>query len=268
MCRVVVSYSGVLLVLAWASRCRFLLPKAMREPRFVERRRSNSTFFILYLSKLIYHRIVGSSYATKLIRMNNRNSSEELQSRREFFKKAVRAGCHHAYLGCRAGACMIVLATASLMCMPAYVKAQASNEPQPSIIIERLVGEDLTFALAKVGKLTFANDSIYLVAQAGNVLGREARAKTHKIIFGSGESLTAVPEASTGDIRVYPNPTSDYLTVSGLDGGSTIRIYANDGKLLETTTADDNTATLQVSHLTQGTYLLQINTTIIKFIKK
>jgi len=47
-----------------------LIQWAMREPRLVERRRSNSTFFILYLSKPIYHRIVGNSYAAKLIRMD------------------------------------------------------------------------------------------------------------------------------------------------------------------------------------------------------
>ena len=154
------------------------------------------------------------------------------------------------------------------VCLSAQVMAQASDDAQPSIIVERLVGQDLTYAIAQVGKLTFANDSVYLVAHDGNILGREAQAKTRKILFGMAETPSATQEVSVADIRVFPNPTSDHLTVSGLEAGTTIRIYANDGKLLETTTAEGSTTVLPVSHLAQGTYLLQINTSIIKFIKK
>lgn len=68
-----------------------LIQWAMREPRFVERRRSNSTFFILYLSKPVLSLHSREFLCKKLIRMNNKNSSEELQSRREFFKKAAKA---------------------------------------------------------------------------------------------------------------------------------------------------------------------------------
>lgn len=200
--------------------------------------------------------------------MSNNNSSEELQSHCGVFLRAVWVGDRPAYLGIRAGACKIMLALVCSVCIPVYAMAQTPDEPQPSVIIERLVGQDLTYALAQVGKLTFANDSVYLVAHEGNILGKEAKAKTRKIIFGNAETPTDAPEVSISNIHVYPNPTSDHLTISGLEAGTVIRIYANDGKLLETTTADNNTATLPVSHLAQDTYLLQINTQIIKFIKQ
>lgn len=200
--------------------------------------------------------------------MSNNNSSEELQPHCGFFQRAVRGGCRPAYLGIRAGACKIMLALVCSVCIPMYAMAQTAQEPQPSVIIERLVGQDLTYAIAQVGKLTFANDSVYLVAHEGNILGKEAQAKTHKIAFSNVENPTDASEVSICDFHVYPNPTSDHLTISGLEAGTVIRIYANDGKLIETTTADNNTATLPVSHLAQGTYLLQINTQIIKFIKQ
>ena len=171
-------------------------------------------------------------------------------------------------MGSRAGACEIMLALVCSVCIPMYAMAQTAQEPQPSIIIERLAGQDLTCAIAQVGKLVFANDSVYLVAHDGNMLGKEAKAKIRKIIFGNAAIPTDALEVSMGNIRFYPNPTSDRLTISGLEAGYAIRIYANDGKLIEATTADSNTATLPVSHLAQGTYLLQINTSIIKFIKK
>lgn len=154
------------------------------------------------------------------------------------------------------------------VCLSAQAFAQTSGEPRPSVIVERLTGQDFTCALAQIGKLTFANDSVYLIALDGAILGREAVAKTRSIRFDNVEEPAAAPEVSAADIRVFPNPASDHLTISGLDAGTTIRIYANDGKLLEVTTAEGTTTVLPVSHLAQGTYLLQINTSIVKFIKK
>lgn len=197
--------------------------------------------------------------------MSNKNPSEELQSHSRFFKQAVRAGC----IGSRTNVCHIILAVVSFVCMlPMYAMAQTSGEPQPSVIIERLTGQDITVALAKVGKLTFSNDSVYLVAHEGTILGKEAKSQTRKIVFGGINTPSATPQVSDGDIRVFPNPAADLIIVNGIETGTTIRIYANDGKLLETTTAETGTATLQVSHLAQGTYLLQVNTQIVKFIKQ
>ncbi len=197
--------------------------------------------------------------------MSNKNSSEELQSHRKFFKRAVRAGC----IGSRTNVCKFIIAVVSFVCMlPVYAMAQTSGEPQPSVIIERLTGQDITMALAKVGKLTFTNDSVYLVAYDGSVLGKEAQDNIRKILFGEAEVSSAISDLSVADIRIFPNPTSEHLILSGLGTYSTIRIYTYDGRLLETTTAQSNTAVLPVSHLAQGTYLLQINTSIVKFIKK
>ena len=156
------------------------------------------------------------------------------------------------------------------VCASAYTMAETQGNVTPSITIERLAGKDMTFALARVGKLAFANDSIYLVAHNGNILGKEAQSKTRKVIFCDVETEkpSATSQVSDNNILVFPNPAEDHIIVNGLEAGSTIRIYANDGKLLEATIAESTTATLQVSHLAQGTYLLQINTTIVKFIKK
>ncbi len=152
-------------------------------------------------------------------------------------------------------------------CLSAQAMAQTAGEPQPSVTVERLTGQDFAYALAQIGKLTFANDSILLVAHDGTTLGKEAIAKTRKIVFENMEEPAAAPETPSADIRIYPNPASDHLTISGLEAGTTIRIYANDGKLVEVATAEGTTI-LPVSHLAQGTYLLQINTSIVKFIKK
>ena len=69
-----------------------LIQWAMRRPHRVERRQSDSTLFILCLILKAKICIVGSSYANKnLSFMSNKKQNEELQSRREFFKKAAKA---------------------------------------------------------------------------------------------------------------------------------------------------------------------------------
>ena len=158
--------------------------------------------------------------------------------------------------------------TIMAICLSIVAIAQTTDHSGSSITIERLSGKDLTFALAQVGKLTFANDSVYLMDREGVVLGKEAQNQTQKIVFGESKIPLAASEVSDNLLRVYPNPTADHLIVSGLEDGATLRVYTREGKLLETATAQGNTATLQVSHLAQGTYLLQINTTVVKFIKQ
>lgn len=160
--------------------------------------------------------------------------------------------------------CIFLLTMALL---PVASMAQTSGEKQPALILEHLSGNDWVYALSQVGKLTFANDSVYLVAHDGMVLGREAQAQIRKIAFADAE-LSATKDIQIADIRVYPNPATDYMVVSGLEKETVVRIYSADGKLLSATTAEQGKALLPVSHLAAGQYLLQVKTQIVKFIKQ
>jgi len=145
--------------------------------------------------------------------------------------------------------------------------AQTSGEKRPAVVVECLSGNDLVYALAQVGKLTFANDSVYLVAHDGVILGREALSQICKIAFADAEPTTN-QDVHIAGIRVYPNPAADYLVVCGLEEATTVRIYSTDGKLLSATTAAQGKALLPVSHLAAGQYLLQVKTQVVKFIKQ
>ncbi len=160
--------------------------------------------------------------------------------------------------------CIFLLTMALL---PVASMAQTSGEKQPALILEHLSGNDWVYALSQVGKLTFANDSVYLVANDGVILGRENRSQIRKIAFAETE-LSATKDVQIAGIRVYPNPAADYLVVNGLEKATTVRIYSTDGKLLSATTAEQGKALLPVSHLAAGQYLLQVKTQIVKFIKQ
>lgn len=160
--------------------------------------------------------------------------------------------------------CIFLLA---ITLLPVSIVAQTSGEKQPAVVVECLSGNDLVYSLSQVGKLTFANDSVYLVAPDGVVLGREARSQTRKIAFTETEP-SATEDVQIAGIRVYPNPAADYLVVCGLEEATTVRIYSTDGKLLSATTAEQGNALLPVSHLAAGQYLLQVKTQVVKFIKQ
>jgi Leucine-rich repeat (LRR) protein len=55
-------------------------------------------------------------------------------------------------------------------------------------------------------------------------------------------------------LLIYPNPTSDVITVSGIDKISAIRIYDIDGSLLSTSSE----STVSLNGLTSGVYLVEV----------
>lgn len=68
-------------------------------------------------------------------------------------------------------------------------------------------------------------------------------------------------------IRVYPIITRDMLCVSGA-ADTEVRILSLQGQLMLRTTLTNATETLNVSTLPQGTYLIEVNGTVFRFIKQ
>jgi len=87
--------------------------------------------------------------------------------------------------------------------------------------------------------------------------------------------LLLVPQTQTGikdlkvesSIFVFPNPVKEYITLKGAKKGAIINLYDFSGKLLQTLPAEENSTTINVSSLSQGTYLLSVEEQTIKFIK-
>nr|WP_315025730.1 T9SS type A sorting domain-containing protein [uncultured Chryseobacterium sp.] len=77
-------------------------------------------------------------------------------------------------------------------------------------------------------------------------------------------------EVSKSKIQVFPNPVSTMITISGIDNGQTVQIYASDGQLLLSETFNSK---VDVSQLASGMYVLKVITKDFqhkefKFIKK
>ncbi len=116
--------------------------------------------------------------------------------------------------------------------------------------------------VAIIGKWVFVEKNLQLLDKAGNLLAMELISNIKKITFSLTDG-SAVENVPTNSIVVYPNPTQDVLMVQGIES-QTLRVYDLQGRLLQT----ENGTQIGVSSLPEGTYLLQIGTQVVRFIKK
>ena len=83
-------------------------------------------------------------------------------------------------------------------------------------------------------------------------------------------TVLAVNEFDQTKITIYPNPATEYISITGLDNIKSIKIISTDGKIISTIT---NKGEINISKLVPGVYFVEIQTdrsTIdrIKFLKK
>jgi hypothetical protein len=79
---------------------------------------------------------------------------------------------------------------------------------------------------------------------------------------------TGVEQVTETAVRVFPNPTSGIIKVSGTRSNQIIRIVDITGSLKGNYPAQDGETTIDLSSFTKGTYLIQYNGKTIKVVKK
>ena len=129
-----------------------------------------------------------------------------------------------------------------------------------NLVVEHRSGADLLQDISLIGKWIYVGEDLQLLDKQGNVLATEPLANIKKITFSVP---TATENVQTNAILVYPNPTQDVLMIQGIEA-QTLRVYDMQGRLLKT----ENGTQVNVSNLAEGTYLLQIGTQVVRFIKK
>lgn len=131
-----------------------------------------------------------------------------------------------------------------------------------NLLVEHRSGADLLQDVAKIGKWIYVGDNLQLLDKSGNVLATEPLANIKKITFSISGETTAQETVVANTILVYPNPTQDILMIQGVEE-QPLRVYDLQGRLLQT----ENGTQISVGNLAEGTYLLQIGTQVVRFIK-
>lgn len=132
-----------------------------------------------------------------------------------------------------------------------------------NLVVEHRSGAELLQDIALIGKWVYVGDDLQLLDKTGNVLATEPLANIKKITFSVSGSMTSVEDVQPSNIVVYPNPTQDVLMIQGIEAQA-LRVYDLQGRML----LQQEGTQIGVSQLSEGTYLLQIGTQVVRFIKK
>ena len=128
------------------------------------------------------------------------------------------------------------------------------------IVLLRSDGLQQLQDIATIGKWVYVGDDLQLLSHDGEVLAQEPVMNIRKIMFAES---TSTENISANQILIYPNPTQDVLLINGIEAQD-LRVFDLQGRLLKT----ENGTQVNVSDLAEGTYLLQVGTQVVRFIKK
>jgi hypothetical protein len=78
----------------------------------------------------------------------------------------------------------------------------------------------------------------------------------------------AVLESNNAALRLFPNPSLDQVTLSGVIPGQLILIYAIDGQLIKTLRADSESQFIDLSQFASGVYTVQVGESFRKLIRE
>lgn len=122
-------------------------------------------------------------------------------------------------------------------------------------------GDNTTYALAEVNRINVIADansaSMTIVDNDGNQYAGYV-----KILFA--EVPADIEELGFTQVYVFPNPVVNTLNIQGVDENTPLEVYNLTGKSV----LKDKGTELDVTSLSQGTYILRINNQYVKFIKK
>ena len=150
----------------------------------------------------------------------------------------------------------------------AVVAGMGTIGAETALIIQPLNGDEQANALAQIGYVKVTPDSLFVFSNGDFLLSKAAIKDIRHIRYGEPKELTGIDDVQSATIcRVYPNPTQDKLVIENAEGEK-VYIFDINGRLLQTANLQDGNATLNVSPLPQGEYLLLLNTLTVKFIKQ
>lgn len=127
-----------------------------------------------------------------------------------------------------------------------------------NLVLLKTDGTQQLLDIATIGKWVYVGDDLQLLSHDGVVLAQEPALNIRKITFAES-SGTDTPTS----VVIYPNPSQDVLIVSGIEA-QTLRVFDMQGRLVKS----ENGTQVHVSDLAKGTYLLQVGTQVVRFIKK
>lgn len=138
---------------------------------------------------------------------------------------------------------------------------------ETSLIVQPLSGDEQAQALSTIGYVKVTSDSLFIYSYSDILLGKNAIKDIRHIRYGEPNSQEGIDDVNVATCRVYPNPTQDMLVIDGSDAEKAL-IFDLNGHLVQSVAINGDHATINVTSLPQGDYILLLNTQTLKFIKQ
>ncbi len=119
-----------------------------------------------------------------------------------------------------------------------------------------------------MGKTVFAGDKVQVFDMQDNLILEAELCPDLVMIINADSEHVSLRPCNAEEVEYDVNMAIDNtLVFNGIPAGSIIRIYSTNGTLIKQTVAAEQTTTMPVDDLPAGTYVLQINNTILKVLK-
>ena len=142
------------------------------------------------------------------------------------------------------------------------------------LTVRKLSSKEQLEYLAQFAKIKFRNDSMFIFNTANEIISQNALVNVQVMIFNEDEEEpvpSSIDDVTTDALRlsVFPNPATYSIRVENYEALQNISVYSLTGEpVVVESTIDDTRATVNVSSLEAGTYIMLINQTAVKFIKQ
>ena len=120
-----------------------------------------------------------------------------------------------------------------------------------------------------LGKMVFAGDKLLVYDLQDNLILETGLSTDLVMLINAEDHNVTLRPNSLEEVNYDVNTAIDNtLVFNGVPAGAKIRIYTMNGVLVKQTVVTEQTTTLPMDDMPAGTYVLQINNTILKFLKQ
>ena len=134
-----------------------------------------------------------------------------------------------------------------------------------SLVVRPMYGSDKITAFQKIGKLVYSGDSLLVYDKVGTMVYGDLFENVKHVRY-SDEAPVAVEMEVASQMVVYPNPTVDVLYIDNV-GGSVVRLYSVDGRLMQTQKVGEGRVAVDMSGCPAGVYVLVCGREVFNVIK-
>ena len=139
---------------------------------------------------------------------------------------------------------------------------------QTTIKVTYYTGSSQNYTIDTSGKLYFSGSNLLVKTTATATDVSIPTTIIRKITFSSTVLATQEIGANKDQIKLYPNPSADFIRItSDKKEALKVKIYSAEGRLMLSGTYQPN-EDINIGSFKEGFYLVQVNNTTLKLIKK